>query len=72
MKEHQNDVYVQEKQNYLKQKKNRVSSFLKKRKKKKKRCIHNKKFFKLKKRFISMVTTPTHIESVWIPFIAEN
>ena len=49
MKEHQNDVYVQEKQNYLKQKKNKVSSFLKK-KKKKKRCIHNKKFFKLKKK----------------------
>ena len=71
MKEHQNDVYLKEKQNYLKQKKNKVSSFLKK-KKKKKRCIHNKKFFKLKKRFISMVTTPTHIESVWIPFIAEN
>ena len=71
MKEHQNDVYLQEKQNYLKQKKKKVSSFLKK-KKKKKRCIHNKKFFKLKKRFISMVTTPTHIESVWIPFIAEN
>ena len=37
MKEHQNDVYVQEKQNYLKQKKkNRISSFLKKKKEKKK------------------------------------
>ena len=36
MKEHQNDVYLQEKQNYLKQKKKKGKFFLKKEKEKKK------------------------------------